>query len=229
MPPGFCPWPQSWRRAPRIWLDTPPSHARGVPWRASRSSCVLRRSCANAPRAAPVRRESTCHRDVRRVRRLGFGHQPGDLRLQLRLDLARVFIRQRAVPAGVGMDFRTASPIVPMFSRPSRAPAAAPERQPLDLLEKSSPNAAIVSWSDIVSRYEANATSHRSPAPACARIRPSHSHKQMPSSIRIYTQSKPHNRRSSRKVEPLYHIHKTRQASPLPHHSPHHTTQPSRP
>ena len=35
--------------------------------------------------------------NVRRVRRLGFGHQLGDLRLQLRLDLARVFIRQRAV------------------------------------------------------------------------------------------------------------------------------------
>ncbi len=40
----------------------------------------------------------------RRVDRFGFSHQIGDLGFQLRLSLAGVFIRQRAVPAGVGMD-----------------------------------------------------------------------------------------------------------------------------
>ena len=45
-------------------------------------------------------------RDVRRVSRFGFGHQIGDLGFQLRLDLAGVFIRQCAVPAGVGVNLR---------------------------------------------------------------------------------------------------------------------------
>ena len=45
-------------------------------------------------------------RKIRRVRRLGFGHQIGDFGLQLRLDLAGVLIRQRAVAAGIGVDFR---------------------------------------------------------------------------------------------------------------------------
>ena len=58
--------------------------------------------------------------NVRRVRRLGFGHQLGDLRLQLRLDLARVFIRQCAVSAGVGMDFRAVEPDRPLDSGAGR-------------------------------------------------------------------------------------------------------------
>lgn len=44
--------------------------------------------------------------NIRRIRRLGFRHQIGDLSLQLRFDLAGVFIRQRAVTAGVGVDLR---------------------------------------------------------------------------------------------------------------------------
>ena len=44
--------------------------------------------------------------NVRRVGRFGLGHQIGDFGFQLRLDLAGVFIRQRTVPAGVGMNLR---------------------------------------------------------------------------------------------------------------------------
>ena len=44
--------------------------------------------------------------NIRRIRRLGFGHQIGHFGLQLRFDLARVFIRKRAVPAGVGVYLR---------------------------------------------------------------------------------------------------------------------------
>ena len=44
--------------------------------------------------------------NVRRVRRLGPGHQIGHLGLQLRFDLAGVFIGKRAVPARVGVDLR---------------------------------------------------------------------------------------------------------------------------
>jgi hypothetical protein len=43
---------------------------------------------------------------IGRVRRLGLGHQVGDLGLQCRLDLACVLIRERTVPARVGVDFR---------------------------------------------------------------------------------------------------------------------------
>ena len=39
----------------------------------------------------------------------------GDFRLQLRLDLARMFIGKRAVPAGVGVDFRAVEPDRPHF------------------------------------------------------------------------------------------------------------------
>ena len=44
--------------------------------------------------------------NVGRIRSLGLGHQIGDLGLQLRLDLARVLIGKRAVPARVGVDLR---------------------------------------------------------------------------------------------------------------------------
>ena len=95
--------------------------------------------------------------NVRRVRRLGFGHQLGDLRLQLCLDLARVFIRQCAVPAGVGVDFRAVEPDRPHVQH---AHLARQQRhlneQPLDLLEKSSPerrNRVMVGM--IVGRNEA--------------------------------------------------------------------------
>jgi hypothetical protein len=42
--------------------------------------------------------------------RLGLGHQVGDLGFQLRLDLARLFIGKRAVPARVGVDLRPVQP-----------------------------------------------------------------------------------------------------------------------
>ncbi len=44
--------------------------------------------------------------NVGRIRSLGFGHQIGDLGLQLRFDLARILIGKRAVPARVGVDLR---------------------------------------------------------------------------------------------------------------------------
>jgi hypothetical protein len=43
---------------------------------------------------------------IRPIRRLGLGHQLAHLGPQLRLDLARMLIRQGAVPAGIGMDLR---------------------------------------------------------------------------------------------------------------------------
>jgi hypothetical protein len=44
--------------------------------------------------------------NVRCVGRFGFGHQIGDFGFQLRLDLAGMLMRQRAVPARVGVDLR---------------------------------------------------------------------------------------------------------------------------
>jgi hypothetical protein len=44
--------------------------------------------------------------NVRRVRRLGLGQQFSHFGLQLRLDLHRVLVRKRAVPAGVGVNLR---------------------------------------------------------------------------------------------------------------------------
>jgi len=55
-------------------------------------------------------RDRQAVRDVRRIRRLGLGHQIGNFGLQLCLDLARVFIRQRAVPAGIGVNLRAVKP-----------------------------------------------------------------------------------------------------------------------
>ena len=43
---------------------------------------------------------------VGKVRRLGLGQQRGDFGLQLRFDLARMLIGERAVAAGVGVDLR---------------------------------------------------------------------------------------------------------------------------
>ena len=43
-------------------------------------------------------------RHVRLIGRLGFRHQRGHLGLELRLDLARVLIRQRPVTTGIGVD-----------------------------------------------------------------------------------------------------------------------------
>ncbi len=56
-----------------------------------------------------------------RVRRLGPGHEIGDFGLQLRFDLARVLIRKRAVPAGVGADFRPVQPDRPHLQHPHLA------------------------------------------------------------------------------------------------------------
>jgi len=48
--------------------------------------------------------------DVRLVRRLGLRHQFGHFRLQLRLQLAGMVIRQCAVPAGIGVQLRPVEP-----------------------------------------------------------------------------------------------------------------------
>jgi hypothetical protein len=44
-------------------------------------------------------------RHIRLISRLRLTQQIGDFGLQLRLDLPRVLVRQRAVAAGVGVDF----------------------------------------------------------------------------------------------------------------------------
>ena len=78
--------------------------------------------------------------NVRRVGRFGLGHQVGDLGLQLRLDLAGVFIRQRAMAAGVGVDLRAVQ-----RHRPHLQKAHLPRQQQhlneqsFDLLQKAPP------------------------------------------------------------------------------------------
>jgi len=48
--------------------------------------------------------------NIRLVRRLGLGHEIGDLGLQLLRDPARILVGKRAVPAGVGVDLRAVQP-----------------------------------------------------------------------------------------------------------------------
>ena len=78
--------------------------------------------------------------NVRRIGRFGFGHQIGDLGFQLRLDLAGVLMRQRAVPAGVGVDLRAVQ-----RHRPHLQNAHLPRQQQhlneesFDLLKKAPP------------------------------------------------------------------------------------------
>lgn len=48
--------------------------------------------------------------NIRRVRRLGLGHEIGDFGLQLRFDLAGMFVGKRAVPAGIGVNFCAVEP-----------------------------------------------------------------------------------------------------------------------
>ena len=78
--------------------------------------------------------------NVRRIRRFGLGHQIGHFGLQLRLDLARMLIRQRAVPAGVGVDLRA---VERHRAHLQHAHLARQQQhlneQRLDLLEKPSP------------------------------------------------------------------------------------------
>ncbi len=88
-----------------------------------RLSDLRRRSSRRASR-----RGSTCRRNIRLVRRLGLGHEIGDLGLQLRFDPARILIGKRAVPAGVGVDFVPSSPIVPIFNTPISRRAEEPRR-----------------------------------------------------------------------------------------------------
>ena len=79
-------------------------------------------------------------RNVRRVRRFGLGHQIGDLGLQLRLDLAGVLIRQRAVTAGVGVDLRAVQRHRPHLQDAHLARQQQHlNEQRLDLLEKAPP------------------------------------------------------------------------------------------
>ncbi len=89
--------------------------------------------------------------DVGLVRRLGFGHELAHLGLQLRLDLARMLVGQRAVPAGIGMDLGAIEPdraTVPSFSMPiSRASSSTCTNRPSISLRKRRRNVAMVSWS----------------------------------------------------------------------------------
>ena len=119
--------------------------------------------------------------NVRLVRRLGLGHQIGHLGLQLRLDLARMLIGQRAVPAGVGVDLRA---VERHRAHLQHAHLARQQQhlneQRLDLLQKPPPerrDRVVVGM--VVRRDEAERhRSHRSPAPACgSKTPPSHSRK----------------------------------------------------
>ena len=82
------------------------------------------------------------------LRRFGFGHQIGDLALQLRLDLARMLVGKRAVPAGVGVNLRPVQRHRPHVQNAHLTRQLQhPHEQRFDLLEKATPNVAIVSWS----------------------------------------------------------------------------------
>ncbi len=119
--------------------------------------------------------------NVRLVRRFGFGHQIGDLGFQLRLDLAGMLMRQRAVPAGVGVDLRTVQRHRPHFQN-AHLPRQLQHlnEQSFDLREKAPPEGrdrVVVGM--IVGRDEPECHRvHRSHAPACgSKTRPSHSRK----------------------------------------------------
>ena len=86
--------------------------------------------------------------DVGLIRRLGARQQIRHLGFQLRLEVARVVPRQRAVAAGVGVDLRAVKADRSQFQNPHLAREQQnPNEQRLDLLEKPPPNVAIVSWS----------------------------------------------------------------------------------
>src|SRR5665648_88464 len=76
----------------------------------------------------------------RQVRSLGFGHEFGDFGLQLRLDLARMFIGKRNVSAGVSVDLRAVDPQSAQLQHAhlTRQKQHLNE-QPFDLLEESLP------------------------------------------------------------------------------------------
>jgi len=99
-------------------------------------------------------------RNIRCIRCLGLGHQIGDLGLQLRLDLARMFIRQRAMSAGIGVDL---SAVKPDRSHLQHAHLARQmqhlNEQRLNLFQKPPPerrDRVVVRM--VVGRYERNAT-----------------------------------------------------------------------
>ena len=72
------------------------------------------------------------------VRRLRLGQQVGDLGLQLRLDLARVFVGERAVPARVGVDLRAVQPDRPHLQHAHLAGQLQHlDEQLLDLLQET--------------------------------------------------------------------------------------------
>ena len=74
------------------------------------------------------------------IRRLGLRHQLGHFGLQLRLDLARMLIGQRAVPAGIGVDLRAVQPDRAHLQHAHLARQSQHlHEQPLDLLEKPPP------------------------------------------------------------------------------------------
>jgi hypothetical protein len=77
---------------------------------------------------------------IRLIRSLGPGHQIGDLRLQLGLDLARVLIGQGAVTAGIGVGLRPVERNRPQLqdAHLSRHDQNRDE-QPLDLVQKPAP------------------------------------------------------------------------------------------
>ena len=107
---------------------------------------------------------------VRRIGRFGFGQQIGDFGFQLRLDLAGVFIRERAVPAGVGVNLRAVQ-----RHRPHLQDAHLPRQQQhlneqsFDLREKAPPEGrdrVVVGM--FVGRDEPERHRvHNSHAPAC--------------------------------------------------------------
>ena len=115
------------------------------------------------------------------VRRLGFGHQIGDFGLQLRLDLAGMLIGKRAVPAGVGVDFRA---VEPDRSQLQNAHLARQQQhlneQRLDLFQEPPPETRdrVVVGMIVGGEETERHASRRSHAPACgSKTRPSRSRK----------------------------------------------------
>ena len=77
-------------------------------------------------------------RNIRLVRSFGLRHQFSNLGLQLRLDLACVLIRQRAVLAGVGVDLRPVQRHRPQLQKAHLARQQQNlHKQRLDLLQKA--------------------------------------------------------------------------------------------
>jgi hypothetical protein len=80
------------------------------------------------------------------IGRFGLPHQIGHFGLQLRFDLAGVFVGQRAVPAAIGVDFGSIKPNRAQLQNPiSRARTSTCTNRPSICLRNRRRNVAMVS------------------------------------------------------------------------------------